>query len=56
MAQIQTVRGPVDANDLGMTLLHEHVIWQFDDSRRKPTLDFTVKLLDRRSLPASAAW
>jgi phosphotriesterase-related protein len=30
-----------------MTLLHEHVIWQFDDSRRKPTLEFTTQLLEK---------
>ena len=46
MAQIQTIQGPVDANSLGVTLLHEHIFWQFDDSRRPASLDFAVKLLN----------
>jgi phosphotriesterase-related protein len=46
MAQLQTVKGPVDSSTLGITLLHEHVLWQFDDSRRKTSIDFAVKLLN----------
>lgn len=46
MAQIQTVRGPVDSGQLGLTLIHEHVLFQYDDSRRKPSIDLEVKLLD----------
>jgi phosphotriesterase-related protein len=45
MAQVQTVRGPVDTSQLGVTLIHEHVLFQFDDSRRKESIDFEVKLL-----------
>jgi len=46
MAQVWTVKGPVDSQDLGMTLIHEHVLFQFDDSRRKQTIDFAVGLLE----------
>ena len=46
MAQLQTVKGPVDSSTLGLALLHEHVLWQFDDSRRKASIDFAVKLLN----------
>ena len=44
MAVIQTVRGPVDSNALGLTLIHEHVMFQYDDSRRKKAIDFQVKM------------
>jgi phosphotriesterase-related protein len=46
MAQLQTVKGPLDSSMLGIALLHEHVLWQFDDSRRKESIDFAVKLLN----------
>jgi phosphotriesterase-related protein len=46
MAEIQTVRGPVAHDQLGLTLIHEHVIFQYDDSRRKPSVDFQVKLME----------
>jgi len=45
MPQVQTVRGPVDTGQLGLTLIHEHVLFQFDDSRRKPSIDLAVRLL-----------
>ena len=45
MAQLQTVRGPIDMGQMGTTLIHEHVLFQFDDSRRKESIDFQVKLL-----------
>jgi phosphotriesterase-related protein len=45
MATIQTVRGPIDSEDLGLTLVHEHIIFQFDDSRRKPSIEFEQKLM-----------
>jgi len=45
MAQVQTVRGPVETSKLGTTLVHEHVLFQFDDSRRQRSIDFAVKLL-----------
>jgi phosphotriesterase-related protein len=45
MAEVQTVRGPVAHSSLGRTLIHEHVIFQYDDSRRKQAIDFQVKLL-----------
>jgi phosphotriesterase-related protein len=46
MAQLQTVKGPLDSEALGLTLLHEHVLWQFDDSRRKESIEFAAKLLN----------
>jgi phosphotriesterase-related protein len=46
MAQIQTIHGQISSDSLGLTLLHEHVLWQFDDLRRKQTIDFSVKLLN----------
>ncbi len=45
MALVQTVRGPVPVEALGITLIHEHVLFQFDDSRRKPSIEFAAKLL-----------
>ncbi len=45
MAQLQTVRGPIDTSQMGTTLIHEHVLFQFDDSRRGESIDFQVKLL-----------
>jgi phosphotriesterase-related protein len=45
MAHLQTVRGPLDTSQAGTTLIHEHVLFQFDDSRRKESVDFQVKLL-----------
>jgi phosphotriesterase-related protein len=45
MGDIQTVRGPVTHDQLGITLVHEHVLFQYDDSRRKESVDFQVKLL-----------
>jgi predicted metal-dependent phosphotriesterase family hydrolase len=45
MATIQTVRGPIGSEELGLTLVHEHVVFQFDDSRRKPSVEFEKKLL-----------
>ncbi len=46
MAQLQTIKGPIDSDTLGITLLHEHVLWQFDDSRRKESIEFAAKLLN----------
>ena len=45
MPQVQTVRGTIDTRQLGLTLIHEHVLFQFDDSRRKPSVDLVVRLL-----------
>ena len=45
MSSIQSLSGPIDPDALGATLLHEHILWQFDDSRRQASLDFAVKLL-----------
>jgi phosphotriesterase-related protein len=45
MATIQSVRGPIDSEELGLTLVHEHVIFQFDDSKRKAAVEFEKKLL-----------
>lgn len=45
MPHLQTVRGPVDTHQLGLTLIHEHVLFQFDDSRRKPSIDLAIRLL-----------
>jgi phosphotriesterase-related protein len=45
MSIIQTVGGAIHSADLGVTLIHEHVLFQFDDSRRQKTIDFAVKLL-----------
>lgn len=45
MAQLQTVRGPIDTGEMGTTLIHEHVLFQFDDSRRAQSIDFAVQLL-----------
>jgi phosphotriesterase-related protein len=38
MAQVQTVTGPVDATDLGRTLVHEHIVisWPGEEYERTP--------------------
>jgi phosphotriesterase-related protein len=45
MTQVNTVKGPVDPAQLGTTLIHEHVLFQFDDSRRQPSIEFAAGLL-----------
>ena len=45
MAEIQTVHGPIAHDQLGLTLIHEHVLYQSDDLHRKASIDFEVKLL-----------
>jgi phosphotriesterase-related protein len=45
MANVQTVRGPLDHTQLGCTLIHEHILFQYDDSRRNQSIDFQVKML-----------
>ena len=35
MATIETARGPIDAADLGRTLMHEHVFVLTPDSERQ---------------------
>jgi phosphotriesterase-related protein len=45
MAQLQTVQGPIDTSQMGTTLIHEHVLFQFDDSRRERSIEFVARLL-----------
>ena len=45
MAKLQTLCGPIDTSEMGRSLLHEHVLWQFDDSHRKESIEFQVNLL-----------
>ena len=56
--KVRTVLGPVDASELGVTLMHEHApaidwaeLYEIDPAPiapvRKQMLDLTVKLLDR---------
>lgn len=45
MAHVQTVLGPISPEDLGITMMHEHLIW-----------DQTVYLKPRRDLPPSEAF
>lgn len=45
MALLQTVRGPIETSQMGTTLIHEHVLFQFDDSRRKQSIEFATQLL-----------
>jgi phosphotriesterase-related protein len=45
MTFVQTVRGPIDTGDMGTTLMHEHVLYQFDDARREPSIELAVRLL-----------
>ena len=47
MTQINTARGSIRSDQLGTTLIHEHVLFQFDDSRRQRSIDFAVKLLQK---------
>src|SRR6266545_2688036 len=52
MKQVQTVLGPVPVDNLGMTLMHEHLVigwpgWVFDPLARFDRLKVTGMLVDR---------
>lgn len=50
MKKIPTIRGPVDVSQLGFSLMHEHLIFNFPEEHRKNAVDFTrEKLKDYRS-------
>ncbi len=45
MAQVQTVRGPIALDDMGRTLIHEHVLFQFRPERRQESIQVAVGML-----------
>ena len=47
MVHIQTVRGPVALEDLGDTMMHEHVFWQHDEALRGRSMNFVRRELNR---------
>lgn len=46
MKKIETVNGRVDAADLGFTLMHEHLIFNFPEEHRKAAVEYTRGKLD----------
>jgi len=42
---VQTMSGPVDVNELGLTLMHEHIIFDFNEAKRVPAIELSVRLL-----------
>lgn len=53
--QVQTVTGPVDVGDLGMTLTHEHLYADFSDYLWRPK-EVWKQELTRQSVNADMAW
>ena len=47
MTQIQTVNGPVSLDELGDTMMHEHVFWQHDEELRGRSMNFCRRELNR---------
>jgi phosphotriesterase-related protein len=45
MPVVQTIHGPISADALGTTLMHEHVIFDFNPDRRGEAIAFAIKLL-----------
>ena len=41
MAVVQTVLGPIDASDLGPTLMHEHILFSYPGDELDPTGTWT---------------
>src|SRR6266540_2329299 len=46
MVTVQTLRGPVDINKLGETMMHEHVFFQYDEKWREKSVQFSVEKLE----------
>ncbi len=44
---IPTLRGTITPAQLGRTLVHEHVFWDFDPRYRRTSLDFTCQELEK---------
>ena len=50
MKKIPAIHGPVDVSNLGFTLVHEHLIFNFPEEHRQTAVDFTRgKLSDYRA-------
>ncbi len=47
MVKIQTVKGPVDLDQLGDTMMHEHVFFVFDEKVRAASMSFGRRELNR---------
>jgi len=45
MNQIQTIRGPLSPDLLGVTLIHEHILFQFVPERRRESIQVAVGML-----------
>ena len=51
-AQVMTVRGPIAAKDLGITLMHEHLLIDLTHLLDPPTSEWQAPLVD--SVPTLA--
>ena len=47
MVNIQTVRGPVALDELGATMMHEHVLVQFDDKWKSKIIGYATQELQK---------
>jgi len=47
MAVIQTVLGPVSPNDLGVTMMHEHVVAHFNERLKALEFDYAIRELKK---------
>ncbi|TEU08937.1 MAG: hypothetical protein E3J25_11130 [Anaerolineales bacterium] len=45
--EVQTVRGPIAPVELGATLMHEHVLFDFDPTRRHEAVEIAVDWLEK---------
>jgi phosphotriesterase-related protein len=45
MTTIQTVKGPIDINTMGDTMMHEHVFFQHDKHLREKSINFSLEKL-----------
>ena len=48
MAQVQTVTGPIDADALGRTLVHEHSVITYPGEQYERTTKWTISAPQRR--------
>lgn len=47
MTEIQTVLGPIGLDDLGETMMHEHIFWIHDEAVRARSMPFARREMDR---------
>lgn len=47
LSKIQTVLGPISPEDLGITMMHEHIVARFNEKLENRELDYAVKELKK---------